>query len=215
MEEYPSEYRQLSANVEIRLPKGFALVKVARGDAFESDPLPATLPHTIRFRSSEGMKGLTILLYKSKANLPIPESPDVPRITDTNGDTIANIPTRQIDVSPQKDEADLEALIVRDRRTQSSVYALVFLPLVLVYVLLGSLFYSRAIHLDDYIWNLFGFALGILTLRVVLVPSEVQALTRVDQVLSAQLITLISIPFLLAGLQLWANYPSHDMDEGQ
>src|SRR5687768_4592347 len=43
-EKYPSDYHQLSANFQIRLPKGFTVSEAAQEDVSGLGSLPATLP---------------------------------------------------------------------------------------------------------------------------------------------------------------------------
>lgn len=45
--------------------------------------------------------------------------------------------------------------------------------------------------------------LAILPLRAVLVPPDLQGLTRIDYILVIQLLLIVAVAFLLNGLQLW------------
>lgn len=207
--EYPSDYHQLSANVQITLPRGFTLRGATQEDVSGLGPQPTTLPHAIRLRSSQGMEGRTISLLRPEASLPLPRSIDEPRVAVTSVDRMASLPTSQVDV-PGQDDVDLRLLVVRSWRTQGFIYAVACLPLVLLLALVSILVSSgRASNFTDITVNLAVATLAILPLRAVLVPSDLQGLTRIDYILMLQLLIVISMAFLLNGLQLWTS-PSKD-----
>jgi len=202
--EYPSDYHQLSTNVEIRLPKGFTLSGATQEEVSGLGTLTTTLPHMIRIRSSQGMEGRTISLLRSDTSLPLPRSIDEPRITATNVNTMAGPPTTQVDM-PSQDDVDLRMLMVREWRTQLFVYLVAFLPLALLTALVtGALLSSGGESTVTGITvNLAVATLAILPLRAVLVPPDLQGLTRIDYILVIQLLLIISVAFLLNGWQLW------------
>jgi hypothetical protein len=147
------------------------------------------------------MEGRTIALLKPGANLPLPRSLDAPRITATNVDATESPANAQIDEPPQ-DTVDLRMLLVRDTRTQYFVYAVAFiLPLMLLLALVLVPFSSgRATNFTDVTVNLAVATLAILPLRAVLVPPDLQVLTRIDYILVVQLLIIISVAFLLNGI---------------
>jgi hypothetical protein len=212
--EYPSDYHQLSTNVEIRLPKGFTLSGATQEEVSGLGTLSTTLPHMIRIRSSQGMEGRIISLLRPETSLPLPRSIDEPRITATNVNIMANPPTTQVDI-PSQDEVDLRMLMVREWRTQLFVYLVAFLPLALLTALVtGALLSSGGESTVTSITvNLAVATLAILPLRAVLVPPDLQGLTRIDYILVIQLLLIISVAFLLNGWQLWVFSPEENSGE--
>jgi hypothetical protein len=186
--EYPSDYHQLSANVQIKLPRGFSLSGATQEGVPGLGSSPPTLPHAIRIRSSQGMEGKTISLLKSGASLPLLRSIDAPRITATNFDSMANSSTAKSAV-PSQDEVDLRLLVVRDSRTQYFVYAVAALlpPALLLALVLVPFSSGRVLDFKEVTVNIALATLAILPLRAVLVPPDLQVLTRVDYILVIQL----------------------------
>jgi hypothetical protein len=208
---YPSDYQQLSATFQVKLPKGFALDEKPSG----SETSPAILPYIIQMRSSPGLEGRTISLLKPEASLPMPRSIDEPRITATNVDARASVPIKQVD-TPLQDEEYLRLMIIRDWNTQLVVYSVAFLPTVwlgiIMCVLLPSLL-RLPDHNTDFTeinLNLALATLSVLPLRAVLVPSDLQGLTRIDYLLVLQLLLIIAVALLLNGRQLWSLYSTND-----
>jgi hypothetical protein len=205
--QYPSDYHQLSANVQIRMPKGFSLPSVTQeGDVSVIGSSPAALPHAIRIRSSQGMEGRTIALFEPGANIPLPRSLDVPRIAMTKVDTTVSPANPQIDV-PSQDDVDLRLLLVRDSSTRYFVYLVAFLlpPMLLLALVLVPSSSGRAINFTDITVNLAVATLAILPLRAVLVPPDLHVLTRIDYILLFQLVLIIAVAFLLNGLTAWQD----------
>jgi hypothetical protein len=62
---------------------------------------------------------------------------------------------------------------------------------------------ERESKFTDITVNLAGFSLAILALRTLLVPPDLQALTRIDYILVIQLLLIVSMAFFLNGMQLW------------
>jgi hypothetical protein len=215
--EYPSDYHQLSTNVEIRLPKGFTLSGATQEDVSGLGTLSTTLPHMMRIRSSQGMEGRTISLLRPETSLPLPRSIDEPRITATNVNTMASPPTTQVDI-PSQDDVDLRMLMVRDFRTQLFAYLVAFLPLALLAALVtGALLAAPSDNestVTSITVNLAVATLAILPLRAVLVPPDLQGLTRIDYILVIQLLLIISVAFLLNGWQLWVSHPRRNAEKG-
>jgi hypothetical protein len=202
---YPSDYHQLSANVQIRLPKGFTLSGATQDEVSGLGSLPATLPDLTQVSSTPGMEGRTIAFLIPEASLPLSRSIDESRITAvTNVNTTVSPSDTQSDVPPQKHDVDLKLLVVRDSRTQGFAYAVAFLPLALMIALVSILFtHGREYNYTNITVHLAVATLSILPLRAVLVPSDLQGLTRIDYILVIQLLLIISMAFFLNGLQLW------------
>jgi len=87
------------------------------------------------------------------------------------------------------------------------VYAVAFLlPLMLLLALVLVPFSSgHASTFTEITVNLAIATLAILPLRAVLVPSDLQVLTRIDYILVIQLLIIISMAFLLNGLSASVN----------
>jgi len=186
-QQYPSDYHQLAGNFQIMLPQGFTLSGTTQDDASGTGSSPATLPLAMRVRTSQGMEGRTIAVLRPAPSLPLPRSIDEPRITATNFDTSG------------PDEVDLGLMIVRDWETQSFYYAVALLPLVLLLLVTISLFSGAASSITEQTWNLAGFTIAISALRTILVPSDVQGLTRIDYMLVIQLLVITSLIAFLNG----------------
>jgi len=162
------------------------------------------------------MEGRTIALLKPGANLPLPRSLDVPRIAATNVDTTASTANAQID-EPSQDDVDLRLLLVRDSTTQYFVYAVAFLlpPMLLLALVLVPPSSGRAINFTDITVNLAIATLAILPLRAVLVPPDLQVLTRIDYILVVQLLIIIAVAFLLNGLAASGNTSGEQGGQGR
>jgi hypothetical protein len=200
---YPSDYHQLSTNVQIRLPKGFTLSGATQDDVARLGSSPAILPDMIQISSTPGMEGRTIAFLITEASLPLSRSIDESRITATNVHTTASLSDTRVDVPPQKNDVDLKLLVVRDSGTQAFAYAVAFLPLALMIALVSILFtHGREYNYTDITVHLAVATLSILPLRAVLVPPDLQGLTRIDHILVGELLMIVSIAFLLNGIQL-------------
>jgi hypothetical protein len=211
---YPSDYQQLSAIFQVKLPKGLSLDTKASG----SEASSAILPCIIQMRSSPGLAGRTISLLKPEASLPLPRSLDEPRITATNVDARASVPIKQID-TPQQGEEGLRLLLIRDWNTQLLVYLGAFLPFVWLVIIMCVLLTfvhrqpDRTTGLREINLNLALATLSVLPLRAVLVPSDLQGLTRIDYLLVLQLLLIIAAALLLNSVQLWSIFSTNDMRE--
>jgi hypothetical protein len=106
-------------------------------------------------------------------------------------------------------------LTVREWRTQLFVYLVAFLPLALLTALVtGALLTSGGESTVTSITvNLAVATLAILPLRAVLVPPDLQGLTRIDYILVIQLLLIISVAFLLNGWQLSVSSPEKNSGE--
>jgi hypothetical protein len=203
--QYPSDYHQLSANVQIRMPNGFSLPSITQeGDVSVTGSSPAELPHAIRIRSSQGMEGKTIALFKPGANIPLPRSLDAPRIATTIVDITASPANPQINV-PSRDDVDLRLLLVRDSSTQYFVYLVAFFlpPMLLLALIVVPFSSGRETNFTEITVNLAIATLAILPLRAVLVPPDLHVLTRIDYILVFQLVLIIAVAFLLNGVTAW------------
>jgi len=204
-EQYPSDYHQVSASFEIQLPPGFTLSGATQDEVSGTGSSPATLPLAIRLRSSRGMEGRTIAVFRPVPSLPLPRSIDQPRITSRNVNTTSSQTDAQIYAPPQDDVEDLRLAIVRDWETQSFYYAVALLPLVLLLLVTMSLFSGAASSITEQTLNLAGFTLAISALRTILVPSDVQGLTRIDSMLVIQLLAITSSIAFLNGRHVWVS----------
>lgn len=208
---YPSDYHQLSANVQIRLPNRLTFSGATQDAVSVLGTSPATLPDMTQISSTQGMEGKTIAFLKSETSLPISRSIDKPRITAANVVTTASLSGTQIQAPPHKEDVDLKLLVVRDSRTQGFTYAIALLPLALMIALVSILFtHGREYNYTNVTVHLAVATLSILPLRAVLVPPDLKGLTRIDYILVAQLLVIISVAFFLNGLQLWKRPPRND-----
>jgi hypothetical protein len=191
-EQYPSDYHQLAGTVQIRLPQGFALSGPTQDAASGMGSSPATLPLAMRFRTTRGMEGRTIAVFRPYPGLPLRGSIDRSRFAASN-------PQVDLPRPPPSDEVDLRLLIVRDWETQSFYYAVTLLPLALLVLVIVSLFSGAASSITEQTWNLAGFTIAISALRTILIPSDVQGLTRIDYMLVIQLLVITSLIAFLNG----------------
>jgi hypothetical protein len=197
-QQYPSDYHQLAGTFQIRLPQGFTLSGTTQDDASGKGSSPATLPLAMRVRTSQGMEGRTIGVLRPAPSLPLSRSIDEPRITAPNFDTSG------------PDTVDLGLIIVRDWETQSFYYAVALLPLFLLLLVTISLFSGAASSITEQTWNLAGFTIAISALRTILVPSNVQGLTRIDHMLVIQLLVITSLIAFLNGWHVWVFAPRNN-----
>jgi hypothetical protein len=112
-------------------------------------------------------------------------------------------------------------LLIRDWNTQLVVYLGALLPLVWLIIIMCVLLTStlrqpdRITGLREINLNLALATLSVLPLRAVLVPSDLQGLTRIDYLLVLQLLLIIAAALLLNSVQLWSISSTNDMREGE
>jgi hypothetical protein len=95
-QQYPSDYHQLAGTFQIRLPQWLTLSGTTQEDASGIGSSSATLPLAMRFRTSRGMEGRTIAVFRPYPGLPLRSSIDRSRVAASNPEVDLPRPPPQV-----------------------------------------------------------------------------------------------------------------------
>jgi hypothetical protein len=108
------------------------------------------------------------------------------------------------------DVRSFDLVVIRSSQVKWFVYGVALMPLVLSLLLAYMLFFSpthqnlgNEAFTRDSILAVAGVVIAILPLRTVLVPSEVQGLSRVDFILGAELVMIVCLALIGYARHIW------------